>query len=335
MRRVGPAARGPLEDGRAMGASSDLRRGLGALALAATLGLSACDERPSLAGRPPGEITFSAPVEADAVQGLLDDMAGRMETPVRRYEGRGAEARVAALKSGEVKAGWFAPRVALETKGETDVLAKVVGPAGEGRRVAWVARKGAGLTPEALAACGRRHTVGGYAEELEVISAFVLAAKGTDAGACFKARGGRGGLAAVAAGRLDAAASEVDRLRAFAAERPADARKLEVIWTSPSWPPGVILARRDLDPAVREKLRQFLLTYGRSETQRLTLAGLGIGGFRPLEASDLDPVRELAAAAELAKARESGDAARLARARAAFEKARAASDQRRAAEPDS
>ena len=43
---------------------------------------------------------------------------------------------------------------------------------------------------------------------------------------------------------------------------PKRALPIISIWRSPPLPESAILARKDLDPAIREKLRQFFLTYG-------------------------------------------------------------------------
>ena len=76
---------------------------------------------------------------------------------------------------------------------------------------------------------------------------------------------------------------------------------MRVIWTSPTLPQDPIVWRRDLDPAIKEKLRQFFLTYGQDSgpaaaSQRANLAKIGIGGFRPADNSHLLPMREMEAA---------------------------------------
>jgi phosphonate transport system substrate-binding protein len=55
--------------------------------------------------------------------------------------------------------------------------------------------------------------------------------------------------------------------------------KVRVVWTSPRLPEDPIVWRKDLDPAVKEKLRQFFLTYAQgegaeAERQRVLLAKL-------------------------------------------------------------
>jgi phosphonate transport system substrate-binding protein len=125
----------------------------------------------------------------------------------------------------------------------------------------------------------------------------------------------------------------------FNRQRPDLAKNVEVIWTSPPLPESSIVARKDLDPAIKEKMRQFFLTYGTgtgpaADKQREVLKGLTYGGFRPADDSYLDPIREMEASEALSEARHSGDAARIAKAQADFDKIRAAAAQKRAVEPD-
>src|SRR3954466_12026453 len=99
------------------------------------------------------------------------------------------------------------------------------------------------------------------------------------------------------------------------------AARIETIWSSPPLPESSIVVRKDLDPAIKEKLRQFFLTYGTGqdatgEKQRAVLKGLAYGGFRPADNTYLDPIREMRAAQEVADARKSGDKARIAKAQA-------------------
>jgi phosphonate transport system substrate-binding protein len=112
-----------------------------------------------------------------------------------------------------------------------------------------------------------------------------------------------------------------------------------VIWTSPPLPESSIVARKDLDPAIKEKIRQFFLTYGTgtgpvADKQREVLKTLAYGGFKPADGTYLDPVREMEAATALGDARKSGDAAKIAKAQAEFDKIHAAAAQKRAANPD-
>jgi phosphonate transport system substrate-binding protein len=97
-----------------------------------------------------------------------------------------------------------------------------------------------------------------------------------------------------------------------------------VIWESPTLPEDPIIWRKDLDPAVKEKVRQFFLTYGQGSTpqaaqQRANMAKINIGGYKPADDSHLLPVREMEATRIWLEAKEGGDAAKIAAARQALD----------------
>ncbi|OGN49245.1 MAG: hypothetical protein A2352_01050 [Caulobacterales bacterium RIFOXYB1_FULL_67_16] len=100
-------------------------------------------------------------------------------------------------------------------------------------------------------------------------------------------------------------------------ENPQLASQIEDIWVSPPIPESGIVIREDLDPALKEKLRSFFLTYGQgqgpeADRQRQVLAGLNYSMFRAADDSYLDPVREMVADQKLSEARAKNDQAGVA-----------------------
>jgi len=124
-------------------------------------------------------------------------------------------------------------------------------------------------------------------------------------------------LFAVANHKLDAATNNTTALRLNEyAKGGAQSKKVKVIWESPTLPEDPIVWRKDLDPVVKEKVRQFLLTYGQGDTpaaaqQRKNLARLSMGGFKAADDTHLLVVREMEALEQVGLARESGDKAKL------------------------
>jgi phosphonate transport system substrate-binding protein len=129
---------------------------------------------------------------------------------------------------------------------------------------------------------------------------------------------------AVAQGLVDVATNNTVGIVFARRENPAVASKLEVIWTSPDLPESSIVVRKDLDPAIKEKIRAFFLSYGSApgaegERQRRVLAKLTYGGFQPVDSHYLDPVRRMQAAQRLSEAKASGDKGKIAAAQKAFD----------------
>jgi phosphonate transport system substrate-binding protein len=131
-------------------------------------------------------------------------------------------------------------------------------------------------------------------------------------------------LFAVANHKLDASTNNSTALKLnLLAKGGAQANKVKVIWESPTLPEDPIVWRKDLDPVVKEKLRQFFLTYGQGDTpaaaqQRKNLERLSMGGFKPADDTHLLVVREMEALENVGLAREAGDPAKLAAAEKAL-----------------
>ena len=328
---------------------------LAGLGVAAALGLAGCDQTPSLTGAHPNEITFSilsaesqtsmAPLWAP----LLADLSKQVGVKVKPYFATNYTSLVEAMRFGQVQMGWFSAMPALEAvnRADAEVLGRVVDAGGEATyKSVLIVSKGSKITLDDVLKCNRKYAFGiGDAQSTSgtlAPMAYLVTPKGIEPARCFKtvrSANHQTNLFSVANGVLDVATNNTVGLVFAKRENPALADKIEVIWTSPPLPESSILVRKDVDPALKEKMRQFFLTYGtgtgpEADRQRAVLQALAYGGFRPADDSYLDPVREMVAAQALAEARKSGDKAKVATAQAEFDRVQAAAAQRRAANPD-
>ncbi|WP_293905025.1 phosphate/phosphite/phosphonate ABC transporter substrate-binding protein [Phenylobacterium sp.] len=330
---------------------------LGAALIAASLALASCgkqEARPA-AGGAPTELTFSIlSAENQASMAplwtpLLDDMSAQIGVKVKPYFAPNYTSLVEAMRFKQVQVGWFsaAPALSAIKRADAEVLGRVVDAGGDATyKSVIIVRKGSGITLEKLLACDRTLTFGmGDAQSTSgtlAPMAYLFTPKGIDPAKCFKAvrsASHQANAFSVANGVLDVATNNSVGLIFLRRENPATADKLEApIWISPPLPESSIVVRKDLDPALKEKIRQFFLTYGTGadavgDKQRAVLKGLAYGGFKPADNSYLDPVREMEAAEDLAAAHRSKDAGKIATAQAAFDKIKASADQQRAKEP--
>jgi phosphonate transport system substrate-binding protein len=332
-----------------------MRRPLLAAPLLALLLLWGCDQQPSVTSAHPNELTFSI-LSAESQtsmqplwQPLLDDLSKQAGVKVKPYFATNYTALVEAMRFGQVQMGWFSARPALEAvnRADAEVLGRVVDQGGEATyKSVVIVRKGSGITLDKLMACERKYAFGvGDAQSTSGTLApltYLFTPKGIEPTRCFKtvrSANHQANFFAVANGVLDAATNNTVGMFFYRRENPQLADKVEVIWTSPPLPESSILVRKDLDPALKEKIRQFFLTYGtgsgaEGDRQRAVLQRLAYGGFRPADDSYLDPVREMVAGEALSEARKSGDKARIAKAEADFQRVQGAAAQRRAANPD-
>ncbi len=333
------------------------RRLLGALAaaagLSAVLGLAACSQKPEPAAAT-NEIVFGIlPAENQASMGplwqpLLDDMSkqvGVKITPrfVSNYAGL-----IEAMRFKQVQMGWFSALPALDavTRSDGEVLGRVIDAGGDATyKSVLIVKKGSGITLDKVMACGKKYSFGiGDPQSTSgtlAPMAYLFTPKGVDPTTCFKtvkSSSHQANSAAVANSVLDVATNNTVGLLFAKRETPKIGNALETIWTSPPLPESSIIVRKDVDPAVKEKMRQFFITYGTgtgpvADKQREVLKGLAYGGFRAADDGYLDPVREMQAAVALAEARKTGDAAKIAAAQSAFDKIHAVAEQKRAKDP--
>ncbi len=107
-------------------------------------------------------------------------------------------------------------------------------------------------------------------------------------------------LLAVANKQVDIATNNTEDFDKFAQTQPARAANIRAIWKSPIIPADPMVWRKDLSPALKEKVRAFFLTYGRERPgadvahEQKVLADLGKwGGWIAGSNAQLLPVRQV------------------------------------------
>ena len=328
----------------------------GALGLAAVLSLAACSEKPSTAaGSAPKEITFGIlPAENQASMGpiwepLLSDLSKQIGVTVKARYVSNYAGLIEAMRFNQAQMGWFSALPALDAvqRSNGEVLGRVIDAGGDATyKSVLIVKKGSGITLDKVLACGKHYSFGmGDPQSTSgtlAPMAYLFTPKTIDPTTCFstvKSSSHQANSAAVANGVLDVATNNTVGLLFAKRDNPKVGNALDVIWTSPPLPESSIIVRKDLDPAVKEKMRQFFLTYGtgtgpQADQQRAVLKRLAYGGFRPADDSYLDPVREMQAAVALSEARKSGDKARIQTAQADFDRIHAQAEQKRAKDPN-
>ena len=325
-----------------------IRRSLLAAGLLVALGLSACSERADTASDAPEVLNFSVLATENSTsldtfwRPILADMEKEIGIPVKPFYGSNYTALIEALRFGQTDVGWFSnlSGLAAVRRADAEIFARTFDPSGEdGYRSVLIATAASGLTLEDVLKCDQSLDFGiGDAKSTSGTLApmtYLFAPEGIEPEKCFKqvrAANHQANLFAVANGVLDVATnnSTAIRLQGLRDEenrangQPTVADKVKVIWESPKLPEDPIVWRKDLDPAVKEKVRQFFLTYGKgegpeAERQRKLLSAISIGGFLPADATHLLPVREMEATEALLSARNAGDQARIAEAQATLE----------------
>jgi phosphonate transport system substrate-binding protein len=244
-------------------------------------------------------------------QPVLDDLAKSTGYEVQPFFSANYGLLIEAMSAKQTEVGWFSALPAVEAvdRAGAEVFARTVDDKGRDYYTSVVlAKKGSGLTLDKLLKCDKSLNFGiGDANSTSGTLApmtFLFNAKGIDPRACFKTvRSAEHSvnLMAVANGVVDAATNNSTGMTYYKTGSPAAQEavsKVDVIWESPPIPESAIVYRKDLDPEVQKKVRQFFVTYGKGEgpeadRQRAVLAKLKYSAFRPAQDAYLEPIRKM------------------------------------------
>jgi phosphonate transport system substrate-binding protein len=91
------------------------------------------------------------------------------------------------------------------------------------------------------------------------------------------------------------AANHTEDVGRLEATRPDLFSQLRVIWKSPLIPSDPFVWRKDLDPAVKAKVKDFVLNYAKTDpAEKAVLKNIyNYGGFRESNNDQLIPIRQL------------------------------------------
>ncbi len=315
---------------------------LAAAALACTAVLPACD---SLGGDPnkPKVINFSI-LSTENAQNLqtawapfIADMSKQTGLTIKPFYASNYTSLITAMRFRQVQLGWFSNLSGLEAvrHGGGEVFAHSTDPSGvPGYNSVIIVNAKSNITLDRLLKCDKSLSFGlGDARSTSGTLApmtYLFGPRNIDPQTCFRvvrSANHESNLFSVGAGVLDAATNNTTALTMLGRTRQEMVAKVKVIWTSPRLPEDPVVWRKDLDPAIKEKLRSFFLSYGRApgaegERQRKILNSLHFGTFKPADDSFLLPVREMEATEKLYEAKNAHDAKGEAAAKAEIAKIR-------------
>lgn len=110
-------------------------------------------------------------------------------------------------------------------------------------------------------------------------------------------------LQAVLARQVDVATNNTEDVTKLEASKPELASQLRVLWRSPLIPSDPFVWRKDLDPAVKAKIKQFVVNYAKTDAEEKAILKniYNYGGFRESSNAQLVPIRQLELARERMK----------------------------------
>jgi phosphonate transport system substrate-binding protein len=268
-------------------------------------------------------------------QPLLDDLNKQTGLNVQAHYAGNYTAQIEAMKFNQVQLGWFPALSTLQAvrRADGEVLGRITGANGQGMAYASVllVKKGSGITLNDVLKCGKKYSFGiGDAQSTSgtlAPMAYIFIPHNIDPQQCFtvvRQSSHQANLFAVAKHQLDVVTNNTIGLVFAERDNPKIADQVTKIWTSPPLPESAIVVRKDMDPAIKARLKAFFFKYGtgtgpEADHERQVMKGLAYGGFGPADISYLDPVAQMDASNTLAQARKSGDADKVAAAQKAYD----------------
>ncbi len=108
-------------------------------------------------------------------------------------------------------------------------------------------------------------------------------------------------LLAVVNKQVDVATNNTEAVHRLVQTRPEEAKQVREIWRSPLIASDPIVWRKDMDEATKAKVRDFMLSYGKTEREQAILQNIGYSAFRASTNAQLVPVRQIELARERTK----------------------------------
>ncbi len=102
-------------------------------------------------------------------------------------------------------------------------------------------------------------------------------------------------IQAVLAKQVDVVTNNTETFEQLERTKPELTKQLRVLWKSPLIPSDPFVWRKDLDPAVKEKVKTFVLNYAKTDPQEKAILAkiYNYGGFRESTNAQLVPIRQL------------------------------------------
>jgi phosphonate transport system substrate-binding protein len=249
---------------------------------------------------------------------FLADMKKETGLDVKPFFASDYAGVIEGMRFGKVQLAWYGNKSAMEAvdRAEGDIFAQTVDA--EGNPGYWslvlVPKNSKVTSLDDLLKCDKSLNFGlgdpNSTSGFLVPTTFIFSARNVDPKSCFKNvtnANHETNAMAVANGQLDAATNNTESLALIEKNNPQAFANIKVIWKSPLIPSDPIVWRKDLAPAVKEKLKTFFLTYGTDKSkgdaakEKKVLAGLSWAPFKASTNDQLLPIRVMELTKTIAK----------------------------------
>lgn len=249
--------------------------------------------------------TDAVSVQRDRWQPFLDDMQKATGYKITAFFAPDYNGIVEAMRFKKVQVAWFGNKSAMEAvdRADGEVFAQVVFADGSvGYNSLLIVHNDSKLQSlDDLLKSPKQYTFGNgdpnSTSGFLVPSYYVFAQNGIDPTGHFKAvRAGShaSNMLAVLNKQVDVATNNTEQWHVLETQQPDKVKDLRVIWKSPLIPSDPFVWRKDLPAQTKQKLKDFVYSYGQTDEQKATLKKIyNYGSFRPSTNAQLLPIRQL------------------------------------------
>jgi len=278
-----------------------------ALAALATLSLAAAHTAAQAQEINFGVIaTDSASTQRERWEPFFRDMEKKTGLTIKSFYAPDYAGVIEAMRFNKVQVAWYGNKAAMEAvdRAQGEIFAQVMYADGTfGYHALLIAHKDSPYnnlddvlknSKNINFSIGDPNSTSGFL----VPTFYIFARNGIDHRTAFKTiRNASHGanLQAVLARQVDVATNNTEDYGKLQSSRPELASQVKVLWRSPLIPSDPFVWRKDLDPAVKAKLKNFVLNYAKTDPEEKRILGViyNYGGFRDSNNDQLIPIRQL------------------------------------------
>ena len=249
--------------------------------------------------------TDSASVQRERWEPLFRDMEKRTGLTVKAFYAPDYAGVVEAMRFNKVQIAWYGNKAAIDAvdRSNGEVFAQILRSDGSlGYYSLLITQKDSpynNLNDVLKNSKSINFGIGdpGSTSGFLVPSYYVFAMNKVDPRTAFKTiRNASHGanIQAVLAKQVDVATNNTEETDKLELTKPEMAKELKIIWKSPLIPNDPIVWRKDLDPAVKAKVKSFLIGYGKTDADKAVLSNIyNYSGFKESTNDQLIPIRQL------------------------------------------
>ena len=249
--------------------------------------------------------TDSASVERERWEPLFRDMEKKTGLTVKAFYAPDYAGVVEAMRFNKVQVAWYGNKAAIDAvdRSNGEVFAQILRSDGSlGYYSLLITQKDSpynNLNDVLKNSKSINFGIGdpGSTSGFLVPSYYVFAMNKVDPRTAFKTiRNASHGanIQAVLAKQVDVATNNTEETDKLEQSKPEMAKELKIIWKSPLIPNDPIVWRKDLDPAVKAKVKSFLIGYGKTYSDKAVLKNIyNYSGFKESTNDQLIPIRQL------------------------------------------